>query len=406
MHRRFDEDHNGLLDMEELKMALASLRTISAAADEEVAQLQKETTAMWKSAKAAHAELKKTRLADEEAEREKAEAEARAKTEEAALAEKSKAAKQAKAAEVKRKKEEEKAKYDAKIKALRGSVSADTAASASAAAGEAPALAAAAPALAPLKLILTGAPASGKGTQAERIIERYGVVHLSTGDILRANAKAATPLGVQVEEFMSAGELVPDELVISLVVARLGESDCAAAGWMLDGFPRTAGQAASLRAAGMEPDVTLCLDVPDDVLVDRVCTRRLDPVTGQIYNVRSLPADEEVVSRLTQRPDDTEPVARKRLATYYSNVESLKAACTRTCPSPRSLLRRSHRCAALPCVCTDPAMVNFDGNRDPSDVFSDVCAAITAAAAVPALQQTAPEHPLTTHQHRSTVSKR
>ena len=192
----------------------------------------------------------------------------------------------------------------------------------------APALApAAAPAPPALKLIITGAPASGKGTQAERIIERYGVVHLSTGDILRAAAKAKTPLGVRAEEFMSAGQLVPDELIISLVVARLGEPDCAARGWMLDGFPRTAGQAAALRAAGMEPDVTLCLDVPDDVLVDRVCTRRLDPVTGRIYNAKALPTDEEVVRRLTQRPDDTEPVARKRLATYYSNLEALRAAC-------------------------------------------------------------------------------
>ena len=180
----------------------------------------------------------------------------------------------------------------------------------------------------PLRLIISGAPASGKGTQCERTIEQYGIIHLSTGDMLRAAVKSRAPLGVQAEQYMQAGQLVPDDLIISIVVARLQESDCAVHGWMLDGFPRSAAQAAALREAGFQPDHAIQLVVPDDVLVERVVNRRLDPVTGKIYNVKDrLPESEEVAARVVQRPDDTEEVARKRLATYYSNLAALEAAC-------------------------------------------------------------------------------
>ena len=138
------------------------------------------------------------------------------------------------------------------------------------------------PASGPLRVVITGAPASGKGTQCERIIERYGLVHLSTGDMLRAAVKAGTAVGMQAKEKMQNGELVPDGLVIAIVLERLQEADCVERGWLLDGFPRTASQADALRAAGQIPSHVCSLEVPDAVLVERVSSRRLDPETGKI----------------------------------------------------------------------------------------------------------------------------
>ena len=198
-----------------------------------------------------------------------------------------------------------------------------------------------------LRIIITGAPASGKGTQCERLVEVYGLVHLSTGDILRAAVKAGTAIGLTAKGYMERGELVPDEVIIDVVVARLGESDCRERGWLLDGFPRTAGQAAALHSAGIEPTHVIGLDVPDDELVQRVVNRRLDPVTGKIYNLRhKLPEDKEVVARLTQRADDTEEAVRVRLATFHKNTQALSTAY--------------------------PMLVRIDGTEKPDVVFAVV----------------------------------
>ena len=128
------------------------------------------------------------------------------------------------------------------------------------------------PAPAP-KIIIAGAPASGKGTQCEMIKEKFGVVHLSTGDILRAAVKEGTELGKTAGGFMDRGELVPDEVMIGVVGERLKQEDCQCQGWLLDGFPRTGAQAAALVDSGALPDVFLLLDVPDEDLVDRVVGR-------------------------------------------------------------------------------------------------------------------------------------
>ena len=209
------------------------------------------------------------------------------------------------------------------------------------------------PTTGPLRLIISGAPASGKGTQCERIIEQYGVVHLSTGDMLRAAVKSRAPLGVQAEQYMQAGQLVPDHLIISIIVARLQESDCVARGWMLDGFPRSAVQAEALREAGFQPSHAIQLVVPDDILIQRVINRRLDPMTGKIYNIKDRPPEsEEVAARVVQRPDDTEEVARKRLATYYSNLAALEAACAP--PNPKSVPSRTSVLVVY-CPCLMPA---------------------------------------------------
>ena len=137
------------------------------------------------------------------------------------------------------------------------------------------------------RLIISGAPASGKGTQCEKIIEEFKVPHLSTGDMLRAAVKAGSPLGKEAKAYMDGGKLVPDSLVINLVKEKLATPECVNGGWLLDGFPRTAEQAKALQQANINPDKVILLDVPDSALIERVTGRRTDPVTG---TTRCLPA--------------------------------------------------------------------------------------------------------------------
>lgn len=176
----------------------------------------------------------------------------------------------------------------------------------------------------PPNILISGAPASGKGTQCEFLVSHYGVVHISTGDMLRAAVKAESQLGLEAKAFMDAGELVPDELVISLLKDRILQDDCRMHGWLLDGFPRTAVQARALSDAGIIPSSVILLDVPDAVLIDRVIGRRLDPETGKIYHVKyNAPVDPAVVARLTRRSDDTEEKVRVRLKNYYTHAQSI-----------------------------------------------------------------------------------
>jgi adenylate kinase len=207
---------------------------------------------------------------------------------------------------------------------------------------------------APLQIIISGAPASGKGTQCELIVARYGIVHISTGDMLRAAVKAQSPLGVEAKRYMDDGNLVPDELVIAMLQERIARRDCVERGWLLDGFPRTAAQADALNAAGVSPAAVIALDVSDDVLVDRVIGRRLDPETGAIYHVVfNPPPNPEVAARLTQRSDDTEDKARTRLDTFHANAKSIE----------------DHYSTVL---------CRVDGNRGKQAVFSDITGIIDA----------------------------
>jgi adenylate kinase len=177
------------------------------------------------------------------------------------------------------------------------------------------------------KVIISGAPASGKGTQCEVIKEKFGVVHLSTGDILRAAVKDGTTLGQKAKAFMDAGQLVPDELIIDVICDRLKQPDCVSKGWLLDGFPRTKAQADALSAAGMVPDCFVLLDVPEDILVERVTGRRTDPVTGKIYHLKfSPPESEEIRSRLVQRSDDTAEKIIVRYREFQSHIDSIKSS--------------------------------------------------------------------------------
>lgn len=176
----------------------------------------------------------------------------------------------------------------------------------------------------PLRVMISGAPASGKGTQCELITKKYNLVHIAAGDLLRAEVSAGTENGKHAKEFMERGQLVPDEIVVMMVKERLSRQDSQENGWLLDGYPRSESQATALKKLGFDPDIFILLEVPEEILVERVVGRRLDPVTGKIYHLTySPPETEEIAARLTQRFDDTEEKVKLRLLTHNSNVESV-----------------------------------------------------------------------------------
>jgi adenylate kinase len=176
----------------------------------------------------------------------------------------------------------------------------------------------------PMKLIIAGPPASGKGTQCEFIRVKFNLVHLSTGDMLRAAAAKETETGVFAKTFMDKGELVPDEVMIKIILERLSEADCVTQGWLLDGFPRTKAQAEALIANDIHCDAFVSLEVPDADLIERVVGRRSDPETGKIYHVKySPPEDDAIRDRLVQRDDDTEEKVGVRIKHFHENNTQL-----------------------------------------------------------------------------------
>ncbi|KAJ4713738.1 Adenylate kinase chloroplastic [Melia azedarach] len=176
----------------------------------------------------------------------------------------------------------------------------------------------------PLKIMISGAPASGKGTQCELITKKYGLVHIAAGDLLRAEVSAGSKNGMLAREYMEKGQLVPNEIVVMMVKERLSQPDSQEKGWLLDGYPRSSSQATALKKFGFQPDLFILLEVPEDILVERVVGRRLDPVTGKIYHLKySPPETEEIAARLTQRFDDTEEKVKLRLQTHHQNVEAV-----------------------------------------------------------------------------------
>ena len=171
-----------------------------------------------------------------------------------------------------------------------------------------------------MRMIFIGPPGAGKGTQAARLVNQYTIPHISTGDMFRAAVKAGTPMGQEADRYMKAGQLVPDEVTIGLVRERFAEPDTQA-GFMLDGFPRTVPQAEALAEAlktdGVNLDVVLLLEVPDDLIVERIIGRRSDPETGAIYHLTFNPPPAEIADRLVHRKDDTEDAVRSRLEAYH-----------------------------------------------------------------------------------------
>ena len=180
----------------------------------------------------------------------------------------------------------------------------------------------------PFKVIIAGAPAAGKGTQCDVIQSQFGLVHLSTGEILRKAVLESTPVGQIAKPFMDKGQLVPDHIVINLILERIQREDCLTRGWLLDGFPRTEIQAEALKNANIVPDVFLLLDVPNEnILVERVTGRRIDPITGKIYHMKFKPPEnEEIANRLIQRSDDTEEKIRVRYNDFKSHIDNIQSS--------------------------------------------------------------------------------
>ena len=181
-----------------------------------------------------------------------------------------------------------------------------------------------------MNIVLLGPPGSGKGTQAKMIAEKYGVVHISTGDILRENVRNGTALGVEAKKFMEAGKLVPDSLLIDIIKDRLAKDDVKG-GWMLDGYPRTMPQAEAmdkiLPNLGQKIDVVLNIDVPDAELVKRVTGRRMCKC-GATYHVQFNPPKvagkcDACGGELYQRADDNEETVKERLQAYHAQTQPL-----------------------------------------------------------------------------------
>ncbi|KAF1316592.1 adenylate kinase, partial [Globisporangium splendens] len=184
----------------------------------------------------------------------------------------------------------------------------------------------------PPKLIISGPPAGGKGTQCEWIVKAFHVVHLSTGDMLRAAIQENAPLGLAAKSFMEAGELVPDDLIIDLILNRLAKPDCVRKGWLLDGFPRTRTQALAMLAKGIIPDAMLILEVPDEDIVQRIAGRVLDPETGKTYHLTSNPPPTaDIAARCVVRSDDNAETIRVRLQTYHDNCNEVMSAFASAC---------------------------------------------------------------------------
>ena len=179
-----------------------------------------------------------------------------------------------------------------------------------------------------MKLIMFGAPGAGKGTQAAILSERLGIPTISTGNILRAAVKNGTPVGLEAKRYMDAGQLVPDQVIIDIIVERLGEDDCGH-GFILDGVPRTIPQAEALEKAGVKFDCVLDIEVSDEEIVSRMSGRRACTDCGATYHVKAAPPKTEGVcdacgGKLVQRDDDKPETVQDRLSVYHAQTEPLK----------------------------------------------------------------------------------
>ena len=178
-----------------------------------------------------------------------------------------------------------------------------------------------------MRIILLGAPGAGKGTQAQFLMDRYGIPQISTGDMLRAAIKEGTPLGLEAKKVMDAGQLISDDIIIGLVKERIAKPDCEK-GFLLDGFPRTIPQADAMKDNGVVVDHVIEFDVADEVIVERMGGRRVHPASGRVYHVVYNPPKEEGKDDVSGedliiRDDDKEETVRKRLAIYHEQTKPL-----------------------------------------------------------------------------------
>lgn len=208
-----------------------------------------------------------------------------------------------------------------------------------------------------MNIVLFGPPGAGKGTQAKELAKHYNIPHISTGDILRANVREGTKLGMKAKEYMDKGELVPDELLIGIIRDRLQQPDCKD-GYMLDGYPRTLPQAEALKEIlekiGKPLEVVLNIDVPDDELIGRLSGRRMCSCGESYHLIFNLPLKEGTCDacggKLYQRDDDKEEVVRQRLEVYAAKTKPLIDYY-----NDRGIL------------------VNIDGTVSVEDVFKQIC---------------------------------
>ena len=178
-----------------------------------------------------------------------------------------------------------------------------------------------------MRLMLLGPPGAGKGTQAEFIKRRFGIPQIATGEMLRAAAKAGTPLGLAAKKVMESGDLVSDDIIVGLVKEKLGQPDCSR-GCLFDGFPRTIPQAEAMRSSGIDLDYVLEIEVGEDDLLERLSGRRVHPASGRNYHVKfnppKVPGKDDVTGEpLVQREDDREETVRNRIEVYKKQTRPL-----------------------------------------------------------------------------------
>ena len=214
-----------------------------------------------------------------------------------------------------------------------------------------------------MKIIMLGAPGAGKGTQAKKIAEKYGIPHISTGDIFRANIKGGTELGMKAKSYMDQGQLVPYDVTIGMLLDRISGSDCQN-GYVLDGFPRTIPQAESLTAAlaerGEKMDFAVDVDVPDEAIVTRMGGRRACLKCGATYHVMFNPPKSEGVcdtckEALVLRDDDKPETVQKRLSVYHDQTQPL-----------------------IDYYKSQGILATVDGTKELNEVFQDIVAVLGA----------------------------
>ena len=208
-----------------------------------------------------------------------------------------------------------------------------------------------------MKIVMLGAPGAGKGTQAEMIAEKYEIPHISTGDIFRANIKNGTELGKKAKAYMDAGNLVPDELTVDLVIDRVAQPDCEK-GYILDGFPRTIPQAEvftkQLEKNGEKIDFAIDVEVPDENIINRMGGRRACPNCGATYHIKYIPPKKEGVcdacgTELVLRNDDKPETVKNRLNVYHEATQPL-----------------------IDFYKAQEVLREVDGTKDMKDVFADI----------------------------------